>query len=48
MFKVTYKEPGATQLMVKHFKNRQVADTFIKELKTRFVSIEEVSDDESQ
>jgi hypothetical protein len=48
LFKVTYKEPAAIELQVKYFKNRQVADTFVTELKSKFISLEEVEDVESE
>jgi hypothetical protein len=48
VYKVTYKEPAAIELQVKYFKNRQVADTFVTELKSKFISLEEVEDVESE
>ncbi len=44
MYKITYKEVGASELQVKYFKNRQVADSFVKELGAKFISLEEVED----
>lgn len=44
MYRVTYKEPGATVLQEKYFNNRRVADVFVLELGDRFISLEEVVD----